>query len=81
MTQKGLFTSKKNTLIVESVVPLSQEQINTLFNHLKIDPQHTTLDNIHNSSLVAGIRVIHSGKIIDLSFQNLLNQLADSDYE
>jgi F0F1-type ATP synthase delta subunit len=81
MIQKGGFTSNKNTVIVESVIPLSPDQIDTLIVHLKLDPKSITVDNRRNPSLVAGIRVMLLGKIIDLSFQNLLNQLTGNEHE
>ena len=75
MSSSG-FTKKSKNIIVESVQPLTDAQLSQLLTNLKLKKDTVEINNRHNPALLAGIRVIVEGKIIDLSFQNLLNNLS-----
>ena len=60
---------------IESVVALSEAQQAEIVTNLGLDPKNLRILNVQNQSLIAGIRVIYSGKVVDLSFQHSLHEL------
>ena len=75
MKSSGFHTTK-DQVIVESVVALTNAQKQAILKSLKLDPQNQKIINRPNPSLIAGLRVMCAGKIIDLSFQSLLDQIS-----
>ena len=69
------FNQQDNFLIIESVVPLDAGQIDTILLQTRLDPKQVRVINRRDSSLIAGIRLIYRGKVIDRSFKYLLDQL------
>lgn len=70
------FKASQNQVIIESVISLDESQQQSILTSLKLDPKTHSVINRRNSSLIAGLRIMYAGKIIDLSFQSLLNQLS-----
>jgi len=72
------FKSAVPQLIIESVVPLSQKQLEEAAVSLKLDPQKITIVNQKTPSLIAGLRLSYQGQILDLSLQSKLNRLGEN---
>jgi F0F1-type ATP synthase delta subunit len=68
------FSNHRKSVIVESVIPLTDSHTQAIRVALNLAAD-TPIENRHNPNLIAGLRVHYHGKIIDLSFQNQLNQL------
>lgn len=73
--KQGFGSRSKKTVLVESVVPLTEAQQAKVLSHLKLDGDMYEVSNVQNRALVAGIRVSMDGKVVDLSFQHRLQQL------
>lgn len=78
MSPTNQFTQSKKQVVIESVVPLTQTQLQTIGKALKLDDDKLELTNRPNPLLLAGLRIIFQGQMIDLSFKNMLNQLGEA---
>jgi F0F1-type ATP synthase delta subunit len=74
MTKKG-FSATKPILSIESVIPLTDEEIESVVKNLGLNSVDITVTNTKNPGLVAGIRVSYQGQVIDMSLNYQLNQL------
>lgn len=76
MNQSG-FKDQRQTLIIESVVELTQAQLDSVVSAVGADPKKINTINKKNPNLVAGLRISYQGKVLDLSFQNKLNLIKE----
>lgn len=69
------FNQQLSKLTIESVIPLTQVEIDSIVSSLNINPGDVEVTNVKNADLIAGIRISYKGKMIDMSMQDKLNQL------
>lgn len=62
-------------IIVYSVQPLSEEQLQALKNKFQTQVADVKIDNQIDPSLISGLRFVTPTKVVDLSLKARLNQL------
>lgn len=71
------FGSANPTLVVESVIPLSDAELRQIALNLSLDPNQLTLVNQKTASLIGGMRISYQGQVLDLSLENKLNRIRE----
>lgn len=71
------FGSANPTLVVESVIPLSDAELRQISLNLGLDPNQLTLVNQKTASLIGGMRISYQGQVLDLSLENKLNRIRE----
>jgi F0F1-type ATP synthase delta subunit len=63
---------------IESVVPLTPDEIKALLDQLQLKAEHVSLTQEVNPRLLSGLRLTLDGTMIDMSAQAKLEKLAES---
>lgn len=71
------FGSATPTLVVESLIPLSEADMRQIALNLNLDPNQVSLVNQKTASLIGGMRISYQGQVLDLSLENKLNRIRE----
>lgn len=76
---KGLKNkSREGNAVIESAIPLSSEQINSIIAKLRGDFQITGVENKINSDLLGGIKVRIGDNVLDYSLKSKIAQIGNA---